>query len=281
MLAASTSPPPPDPYALFSQTRAAMTAARYPERIDYTIGVSGFDGSVFRTNHYRASDRAQLGVDVAAISAEEAATWHVPQGVNVKFEAVLYGVAIVVPLGRTPASLDLLGVPILTPTYSFGLRYPPVTVATTHAAPGDASIPVIAVVSSRARNYTISLAGIQTIDDTQTYDLRLTPLRDPKNNRLRELWVGIGDHLPRRATVAGNFTLAPLTDVPWTIDFTVVDGLPYVARELADASLFMPHRQVVRNAQIAFEDIREGASFMNSPLIAPDRSDTDIVEPAQ
>jgi hypothetical protein len=43
----------------------------------------------------------------------------------------------------------------------------------------------------------------------------------------------------------------------------------------------MPHRQVVRNAQIAFEDIREGASFMNSPLIAPDRSDTDIVEPAQ
>jgi hypothetical protein len=41
----------------------------------------------------------------------------------------------------------------------------------------------------------------------------------------------------------------------------------------------LPHRQVVHNAQIAFEDIREGMGFMNSPLIAPDQSDTDIVEP--
>jgi hypothetical protein len=278
MLAATASPPPPDPYALFSQTRAAVTAVHYSECIDYTVDVSGFDGSVFRTNHYRASDRAERGVDVAAMSAEEAATRHVPQGVNVKFEAVLYGVAIVVPLGRTPESYDLLGVPMLTPTYSFGLKYPAVTSATTHATPGEASLPVIAVVSSQVRDYTISLAGLQMVDDTQTYDLRLTPLRDPKNNRLRELWVGVDDHLPRRATVAGNFTLAPLTDVPWTIDFSITDGLPYIERERADAALYMPHRQVVHNAQIAFEDVREGAGFMNSPLIAPDRSDTSLVE---
>jgi hypothetical protein len=213
------------------------------------------------------------------MSSEEAATWHVPQGVNVKFEAVLYGVAIVVPLGRTPESFDLLGVPMLTPMYSFGLKYPPVTIATTHAIPGDASLHVIAVVASQVRDYTISLAGLQMVDDTQTYDLRLTPLRDPKNNRLRELWVGVDDHLPRRATVAGNFTVAPLTDVPWTIDFSIMGGTPYIERERADAALYMPHRQVVHNAQIAFEDIREGAGCMNSPLIAPDRTGTDIVEP--
>jgi hypothetical protein len=279
MFAAIASPLPLDPYALFSQTRAAVTAARYPDRVDYTIDVSGFDGRAFRTNHYRASDRAERGVDVAAMSAEEAATWHVPQGVNVKFEAVLYGVAIVVPLGRTPESFDLLGVPMLTPTYSFGLKYPPVTMATAHAAPAPAALPVIAVVSSQVRDYTISLAGLQMVDDTQTYDLRLTPLRDPRNNRLRELWVGVDDHLPRRAIVAGNFTLAPLTDVPWTIDFSIMDGMPYVERERADAALYMPHRHVVHNAQIAFEDIREGAGFMNSPLIASDRSDTSLIEP--
>jgi hypothetical protein len=41
----------------------------------------------------------------------------------------------------------------------------------------------------------------------------------------------------------------------------------------------MPHRQVVRAAQISFEDIRQGAGFMNSPLIAPDPSDTTLFEP--
>ncbi|HEY3676188.1 MAG TPA: hypothetical protein VGK84_09375, partial [Candidatus Tumulicola sp.] len=155
----------------------------------------------------------------------------------------------------------------------------PVTLATTHAAPGATSIPVIAVVSSQVRNYTISLTGSQTIDGTPTDDLRFTPLRDPKNNRLRELWVGTADHLPRRAIVAGNFTVAPLTDVPWTIDFAVIAGTPYIERELAGDTLYMPHRQVVRSAQIAFEDVREGSGFMNSPLIAPDLTDTALLEP--
>ncbi|HEY3675590.1 MAG TPA: hypothetical protein VGK84_06320, partial [Candidatus Tumulicola sp.] len=136
---AATASPPPDPYVLFAQTRAAVTAARYPERIDYTVEVSGFDGSRFRTNHYRGIDRAERGIDIAAISSEEAAAPPVPQGVNVKFEASLYGAVIRIPLGRTPASYDLLGVPMLTPAYSFGLKYPPVTVATTHAAPGATS----------------------------------------------------------------------------------------------------------------------------------------------
>jgi hypothetical protein len=271
--------PTPDPYALFSQARAAVSAARYPERLDYTIDVSGFDGSLFRTNHYRATDRTEQGIKVAAISAEEAASWHVPQGVNVKFVASIYGAAIVIPLGRTPASYDLLGVPMLAPSYTFGLRYPPVTVATTHTPPAAGTLPVIAVVSSQARDYRIEFEGAQTIDDAQTYDLRLTPLRDPKNNRLRELWVGAGDHLPRRASVAGNFTLAPLTDIPWTIDFDVIGGAPYIARESADALLYMPHRQVVRAAQISFEDVRPGAGFMNTPLLAPDPSDTTLFEP--
>jgi hypothetical protein len=270
---------PMDPYAIFSQTRAAVTAAHYPERLDYTIHVSGFDGSVFKTNHYRATDRADRGLKVDAISAEEAASHHVPQGINVKFEAVIYGAAIVVPLGRTPASLDLLGVPMLSPSYTFGIKYPPITIATTHGTPAPESIPVIAVVSSQARDYRIELAGSESVDGAQTYDLKMTPLRDPKNNRLRELWVGIEDHLPRRATVAGNFTIAPLTDVPWTIDFALYDGAPYIQSERADATLYMPHRQVVRDAEIAFEDLHQGSGFMNSPLIAPDQDDTSLIEP--
>ncbi len=275
--------PSPDPYALFSQTRSAVSAARYPGRIDYTIDVSGYDGSVAKANHYQAIDRvAEQSLKVGAISAEEKAAPPIPQGVNVKFVlGICFGGCggIVIPMGRPVASQDLLGVPLLTPAYTFGMQYP-LTRRTTSQADADVEgLPVIAVVATQARDYAIDFVDVQTIDDTPVYHLRLTPLRNPKENRLRELWSGTTDHLPRRAIVAGNFTVAPLVNVPWTIDYTVIGGAPYIQRERADAVLYMPHRQVVRDAQISFEDIREGAGFMNEPLIPSDATDTALEEP--
>ncbi|HEY1428838.1 MAG TPA: hypothetical protein VGF18_04655, partial [Candidatus Tumulicola sp.] len=243
MLAAEAAPPM-DPYAIFSQARAAVTAARYPERIDYTIHVSGYDGSVPRANHYLAVDRVDgQDLKVAAISAEEKAAPPTPRGVNVSFDAAICFMlceVVHIPMGRPVASQDLLGVPMLTPAYAFGLQYPLTRHDRTQLDPSQAGLPVIAVVSTQAREYDIAFMGSQTIDGTDSYGLRLTPRRNPKSNRLRELWVGAVDHLPRRATVAGNFTVAPLTDVPWTIDFTVIDGAPYIRDERADATLFMP-----------------------------------------
>src|ERR1700761_5347029 len=79
--------PTPDPYALFSQTRSAVSAARYPGRLDYTIDVTGYDGSGARANHYQAIDHVDTQMlRVGAISAEERAAPPTPQGVNVKFE---------------------------------------------------------------------------------------------------------------------------------------------------------------------------------------------------
>ena len=153
----------------------------------------------------------------------------------------------------------------------FGLAYaPPAHAAESYETP--ARLPVIAVVSSNARDYAVSLIDTPLLDATPTYHLRLTPLRKPKDNRLRELWIGAADYLPRKAVVAGNFTLAPLVDVPWTIDFSVVDGAPFVARETADATLFLAHRRVVRDARISFDDIHEadGSYIVNKPLLEPD-----------
>jgi hypothetical protein len=275
--------PPPDPYALFSQTRSAVSAARYPDRIDYTIDVSGYDGSAAKANHYRAIDRvAEQSLKVGAISAEEKAAPPIPQGVNVKFVlGICYGGCggLVIPMGRPVASQDLLGVPLLTPAYTFGMQYP-LTRRTTSQPDAEVNgLTVIAVVATQTREYAIDFIDDETIDGTPVYHLRLTPLRNPKKNRLRELWAGVDDHLPRRAIVAGNFTVTPLVDVPWTIDFAVVDGAPYIQRERADAVLYMQHRKVVRNAQIAFEGIREGTGFMNEPLIPSDATDTALEEP--
>jgi hypothetical protein len=42
-----------DAYAIFLHTRSAVTAGRYPRRLDYTIEVSGTEGGETRANHYK------------------------------------------------------------------------------------------------------------------------------------------------------------------------------------------------------------------------------------
>src|SRR5208283_2985816 len=80
-----------DAYAIFQRTRSAVTAARYPQRIDYTITVSGEDGSTPRTNHYVASYGDSGSVLVSSISQEEAANPTTPRGTNLSIHFYLSG----------------------------------------------------------------------------------------------------------------------------------------------------------------------------------------------
>ncbi|HXM07438.1 MAG TPA: hypothetical protein VN936_08235, partial [Candidatus Acidoferrum sp.] len=125
----------------------------------------------------------------------------------------------------------------------------------------------------------VTLVDTPLLDGEPTYHLRLTPRHKPKDLRLRELWVGTGDFLPRQALISGNFTVAPLVDVPWLVDFSVVDGVPYIAKETAEATLYLAHRHVVTDATIAFDNIREPRSIIGEPLIAPELKAETLVEP--
>ena len=275
-----------DAYALWLHARSAVTSAVYPSRIGYTIDVSGLDGSKPVAQHYRAVDDQSVGeVRVFPISDEElAAPPPVPHGVNFNFGLTLCIAkggcdSYSVPAGKRPTASDLLGVPLITPAYAFGMRYRSVAVATPSSA--QSPLRVIATVSAQAPEYRVSLIDTPEIDGITTYHLGLVALRHPKDNRLRELWIGENDFLPRRAIIAGNFTQAPLVDVPWTVDFAVVDGAPYISRESAGATLFLAHRRVVHDAAIAFENIHEPDSIYNEPLVAPAASETTptLVEP--
>ncbi len=272
-------------YAMFLQARSAVTSARYPSRLAYRIDVTGLDGSVPADDHYRAAcDPGTGDVRVFPISDEQlAAPPPVPRGINFKFTIALCvgGCAgVVIPIGRPEKSSDLFGVPLLDPTYMFGLRYRSSS-QTGDAAAAESALPVIAVVSSGAPEYRVTLIDAADIDGTATYHLRLVPLRRPRENRLRELWIGTRDALPRKAIVSGNFRDRPLIDVPWTIDFTVIDGAPYLVRETADAKLYLDHRRVVRDAAIAFDDVREPNTFFDRPLVTPEETRTApiLVEP--
>jgi hypothetical protein len=274
-----------DAYAIWLHARSAVTSAQYPRRIAYTIAITGLDGETPAADHYRAVCSPDDGsIRVFSISDEQLAQPPpVPHGVDMH-------VTISLSTGRlTPAVAsirtghpapyqDFLGWPLLAPTYTFGMRYGASDTAQT--SPAESSLRVIAIVSAQAPEYRIDLIDTPVVDDVATYHLKLTPLRRPKDNRLRELWVDESDYLPRRAVIAGNFTIAPLVDVPWTVDFSIVNGAPYIARESTAQTLYLAHRRVVREAVVAFQDIREpDASLYDTPLIEPEKDDTTLVEP--
>lgn len=283
----TTAPPPSvDAWSIFAHSRSAVTSVAYPWRLDYTIAVSGLDGERPVTDHYRARCEPETeSLQLFPISDEQAnQPPPVPHGFNFSVTAGIcmrFGscAGIKIPAGHPAPYEDLIGEPLIAPTYMFGLRYRSVP-QNVKPVGSETALPVIATVSTTNRDYDVTLVGEETVDDVQTYRLRLKPLRAPKDNRLRELWVGTGDYLPRKAVVAGNFTIAPLVDVGWTIDFTVIDGAPFVATETAADTLYLPHHRVVRHAVIAFENIRETASSIyDQPLVQPDETSAALSEP--
>lgn len=251
---------------MFARAKSAISTAQYPARIDYTIVVSGRDGSVFRVNHYSASYRP--GAKEIDVSSEG----------DCKCESDLGG-SWSINVGAPERSPHLLGVPHLTPTYMFGLNSPIATEHSSGAAiqSGTKADPVI----SSQRNYSVTLIDTPFVSGTLTYHLKLTPLSDPKKYRMRELWVGADDYLPRKAVIGGNFSSAPFTDVPWTIEFSIVSGAPFIMRESA-SELFLPRRQVVKDATVAFEDIsaRGAGTIFGHPLVEAPLSGAVLLEPS-
>ncbi len=267
-----------DANTIWLHTRSAVTSAQYPRRVAYTIAISGLDGAVDSVNHYRASWSADGPIHVFPISDEElAAPPSVPHGVNLYFSVSLSegrGAPAVVKVkaGHPAPIADLLGEPLLSPAYMFGLNY---RVPMTPRSETPSSLKTIAIVSAQTPEYRVTLIDMPTVYGLPTYHLELTPLRNPKENRLRDLWVRTIDYLPVKALVAGNFTIAPLVDVPWMIDFTTIDGAPYIARESAESTLYLAHRRVVRHAVIAFDNVRESnGGIYDEPLVTPEATET-------
>jgi hypothetical protein len=275
-MTAETSPPTADAWSIFMHTRSAITSAQYPWRVDYTIAISGLDGSRPTSDHYRAScDPAEGAIRVSSISDEQLQQPSpiAPHGFNFFVQSH--------PVGHPAPYQDLIGEPLIAPTYMFGLRYEGIPFSTTPIT-GTSGLPLIATVSTEARDYQVSFVDIEQLGNVETYHLRLRPVRKPKDYRLRELWVGTSDFLPRKAILSGNFTIAPLVDVPWTVDFSVIDGAPFIVREAADQTLYLSHKRVVRDTVISFESIREpSASIYDQPLIEPRASASDLTEPEQ
>ncbi len=163
-----------DAYSIWRHARSAVSSAQYPRRIAYTIAVTGLDGEKPAADHYRASCDPPVGeIRIFPISEEELAKPPtVPRGINF---AVTIGLCagqgggctgVAIPVGHPPPAEDLLGEPLLTPTYMFGLRYRPAGSGAQSQAEGG--LPIIAIVSAQSPDYRVALIDTPTLGDTPT-----------------------------------------------------------------------------------------------------------------
>lgn len=252
----------------------------YPRYLSYSVVISG-DGAAGTVTNTYASFADTIGdtVNVHATSVEEAAHPYVPRGanvnVNLKVSYTRHPELFSPPIAEGDngdiyvsktvrvtkrEQFDLLGVPLLSPTYSFGLRPNDAAQRNASAAP-QPGLKTIASMTAVRRDYDVVYTGVEAVDGTSCYHLTLTPRRDPARFRLRGLWIGEQSYATRQALVQGNFTAGPGPALPWLIHFAEIDNATYVTREDAVHPVRYLGRTYSR-VSVAFSAI--------SPAAAPD-----------
>jgi hypothetical protein len=272
--------PAADPYQILEKARVAWRQQVAPAAdLHYRIAVKVEEAGKPLQEQYEAQSSSGGDVRVDAVSDAEAARAHVASGINVHLVFELYGVFIKKDVGKLEQSPDFLGVPRLSPTYAFGLfsrnvddaAFP---VASTSA--GTNAMQTIATVVAKERTYDVKLAGLEVVGGFYAYHLTLQPRSDPKRYRLREIWIDAYDYAVLKAVTQGNFTRAPLTDVPWVITFQNVGGVTYIATEAAQAPLAFRRDRTYTHVTIAFE---LDASTSSPPVLPPLSEGLELREP--
>ena len=256
--------PQPDAYAIFERARQVLDAQTYATPLFYRITVRVSEGDKSESEHFNGETSPSGDVRVAGVSEEEQSAPHEAGGVNFK---VSFSIGWNTHAGgptatmtqdahRIEASPDYLGVPLISPAYSFGLNATERHDATDGSPDGKPGLPTIATVTARDRAYDVSLLGTEIVNGLYAYHLQLEPRRMPKRYRIRDLWVDAYTYRLVQLRSDGNFTTAPMTGVPWLVTFHTVDGQTYIESESALEPLVLRHDRTFSSASISFDRIR-------------------------
>jgi hypothetical protein len=257
VILATFAPYASNPYQIFGQARNVWAQQRYPRYLTYTVTVRVTERGVDKAKHYHlAYDSLQGKIFVNPISDEERTAPPDPNGVTFhllprrQFK-VLYDKQV----GNPGDAVDPLGVPVISPTYSFGMstgtqegvtdqdalvqeirnEFKDPTPPTTQREIIDSGgMKTIAIVSTFKHRYDIALDGIDTIDGHDCYHLSLKPAYRKEDLRLRELWVDTQTYQTRKLVSATNFTGST---APWLVTFNDVNGALYIGSEIAMAPI--------------------------------------------
>ncbi|MGZ3496401.1 MAG: hypothetical protein ACXWNK_03720 [Vulcanimicrobiaceae bacterium] len=278
-VAALGGPPLPqeNPYYIYSHARDVWMAQRYPDYIAYTVVIDVDEKGVPKANHYHSVyDAMHDVVHVNAVSDEEKISPHVSSGVNIHLRPKRQFQTIIDRrVGNPEEMTDFLGVPLLAPNYSFGIapyiapqqqtggdqlvqairqQYKdPMPAAKAQQMSSSGPLKEIASVTSTRRDYVMTLQGTEQVAGRVAYHVSLRPVHDPRRLRLRELWVDTQSFETLQLITAGNFTGIG-ANVPWTVTFDDVDGVRYIASEMANAPVSVGEHTYDR-ASISFEQI--------------------------
>src|SRR5579863_3798988 len=114
LAAAALAAPSPNPYDIFARARAYWLEQKYPTALSYDVAVTVTEGGTTRTERYDSYyDAVENTISVDPLSDFERDHPVVPKGINLDVFALR--------LNKPLASPDWLGVPRITPTYSFGM----------------------------------------------------------------------------------------------------------------------------------------------------------------
>jgi hypothetical protein len=303
LTALAPAPTAVDPYAIYARAEAFWTTQPYAPYLTYDVAVSVNQNGQLRVERYHTlfdATTAQGAIRVDEVSDYERAHPVVPHGLNVCI--------LVTCVSKPLPPIDFIGIPVLAPTYSFGMapfiqvpppdrekspaelvreirREFPSSHATSHANLPPASGGGLRTIAHAAVNatqpYIISYVGEESVDGHQCYHLTLQPRADPGRYRLRDLWVDEQSAASWRLRIALNFIDGPGTTTPWTVDFDNIGGVQYIARESAEHAL-QYEGQVYQEAAVSFEAIQsvDGFSTFDSFNSTSEVSGGSMREPA-
>lgn len=262
----------PTAYDIFARARHVLQAQLYPDPILYRTTVQVSEGTKVEAEHFRAQALSHGDVRVEGVSEEEQAAPHESSGVNFKFTLSVgwntgaggQTATADEDAHRKEVSPDYLGVPLISPSYSFGLASER-TETPSQTAQEVSKLPTIATVTATSRPYNVSLMGTEIVDGSYTYHLHLEPFSHPDRYRLRELWVDVYTYQPIQLQTQGNFTAAPMSDIPWLVTFQNIRGSIYIKNETALEPLVFRHDRTFETASITFDEIR--ADDDSSPIL--------------
>ncbi len=154
-----------------------------------------------------------------------------------------------------PISIDD---PRIEPTYSFGLQpnFAPVQQGGLAPEPSadPGSLRQIAIVASGNRVYDVRYVGTSAIGAVDAIHLTFTPLRDPKVNRIRELWIDPVTYRTMQIRVQGILDGKPYDGVSWIAHYVLLGDRNYLQQVVADAPLRFGVGTIIPRMEFDFFD---------------------------
>ena len=240
--------------ALFAAVQHRATAWAYPRYAAYDVAVTfSVGGKPVADSWKTQEDIAHAAVLTDIFSREDVSDPHTPHGINVD-------IPIVGHLSPPDKQRDPLGEVCLAADQTFGIAAPR-HYAVVRDRQAFANVVeqyrVIGRTQSDRRRY--ALAILDSIGAVVHFSL--TPLIDPRRDRLRELWVDTSSLMPLAAVVAGIGNAAPATQVRWRVDFVQKDGGVFIARETALAPLDSGRPGLLHDVVLRFDGLTLSSTY--------------------